>query len=140
MLPQSHLAHAHRFNANGVIYEQIVDFLDVYARQVRANVLVFNFRGVGGSTGWPYVASDLTEDGVAVTKYILSKGVSESDITYHGHSLGGAVAADTHRRFPKTKCVSDRSFSSMSTEAAVMMKTPLGTVLGAALGMLLASA
>jgi hypothetical protein len=66
------------FNANGVIYEQawcfpvapsrvtcaqILDFLDIYSREIDANVIVFNYRGVGASSGWPNTAADLTSDG-----------------------------------------------------------------------------
>ncbi len=71
----------------------------------------FNFRGVGGSTGWPVEATDLSIDGHAMIKFLTDQGVNERDITLHGHSLGGAVAVDVARTHPSVKVISDRSFS-----------------------------
>ena len=52
-------------------YEQILPFLASYATALRANVLVFNYRGVGDSTGWPRRSSDLVLDGRAAIEYVV---------------------------------------------------------------------
>jgi hypothetical protein len=57
-----------------------------------ANVCSFNYRGVGKSTGFPRTVDDLVEDGTAVIKRLLKKGVRPENIVVHGFSLGGAVA------------------------------------------------
>ena len=46
------------FNANGVIYEQNLGFMLDYTQAVGANGLVFNYRGVGDSSGWPRLARE----------------------------------------------------------------------------------
>ena len=58
------------FNANGVIYEQILPFLQNYASRLNAHAIAFNYRGVGDSTGFPHVSEALKDDGRALIKYV----------------------------------------------------------------------
>jgi hypothetical protein len=59
------------FNTNGVCLEENLGFADVYARTIGANVLVFNYRGVGESTGQIIQFSDMLIDARAAFKYLL---------------------------------------------------------------------
>ena len=61
------------FNANGVVMEQILPFIAAYAQDVGVNAIVFNYRGVGASTGWPYTADLLTADGRAIVHYLTKQ-------------------------------------------------------------------
>ena len=82
---------------------------------MNANVLAFNYRGVGSSSGWPYTDADLASDGVAATRYIMqTHRVKEHDILFHGHSIGGAVAVQAAATFNHINVVNDRSFAFVS--------------------------
>eukprot|EP00051_Salpingoeca_urceolata_P006772 m.89620 g.89620 ORF g.89620 m.89620 type:complete len:395 (-) comp14979_c0_seq1:116-1300(-) len=121
-------------NANGVPYEQNLEFLATYSDAVGAHILTFNYRGVGSSSGWPHRAEDLVADGQAVLRHLVATGVPKSRITLHGHSLGGAVAAMLWEHHPEIKVINDRSFRSMHDEVDALLKIGLGNVMGIALG------
>lgn len=60
-------------NANGVVYEQNLEFALEYATALNANILVFNYRGVGESTGWPSTANNLADDAQSALLLLLTK-------------------------------------------------------------------
>lgn len=98
---------------NGSYYEFILDMLGKYATEVNTNILCFNYRGVGRSTGVPTSGTDLVDDARAVLQYIISKGVDMDKILIHGHSLGGAVGTLVRAQYPGP-LINDRSFSSLN--------------------------
>eukprot|EP01147_Barroeca_monosierra_P010055 gene10055-2227_t len=108
-------------NANGVPYEHNVDFLEMYSTALPANILTFNYRGVGRSTGWPLSSKDLVDDASAVVQLLVDSGVNPAHIILHGHSLGGGVAVHTARRHAEVKLIHDRSFRSMERAAQVIL-------------------
>eukprot|EP00730_Choanoeca_flexa_P016780 TRINITY_DN7997_c0_g2_i1.p1 TRINITY_DN7997_c0_g2~~TRINITY_DN7997_c0_g2_i1.p1 ORF type:complete len:391 (+),score=59.88 TRINITY_DN7997_c0_g2_i1:30-1202(+) len=109
------------FNANGVPFEQNLDMLAEYGAAINANVLTFNYRGVGDSEGWPFRAADLIEDGRAAMQHLLDQDISESYIIMHGHSLGGGVVGELAASFPQAIRIHDRSFKSLTLVAASFM-------------------
>jgi len=123
-------------NANGVLYEQNVEFAEAYCASLGAHAIIFNYRGVGDSTGWPYVSAMLGEDGVAVVEHAIQKlGVKEENIVIHGHSIGGGVLAFLTRHFKKCVFVNDRSFWDLGAEASILLRlTGLSNIMGAFLG------
>jgi len=111
-------------NANGVVYEDRLLRAHnlqkaLSARGWLCNMLVFNFRGVGHSTGRTLGAQSLVDDARAAIEYLLNKGVLEQDILVHGHSIGGAaavVACAQLKRSGKTHTpfvFADRTFDSL---------------------------
>ena len=83
-------------------YEQNVAFAAQYATDVGAHALLFNYRGVSASTGWPSRGNHLVEDGRAAIRYVMEEyGVDESQVLLHGHSMGGGVVAILGPEYPK---------------------------------------
>ena len=83
------------------------------------NILMFNYRNTGGSTGKPTSYKDLVIDGLAQIDYLLSQGVKPENITLYGHSLGGAVATEVAAHMhaqdkPAGRLFVDRSFTRIS--------------------------
>eukprot|EP00038_Savillea_parva_P018109 m.22439 g.22439 ORF g.22439 m.22439 type:complete len:413 (-) comp3986_c0_seq2:53-1291(-) len=128
----------HRFivwlNANGVLYEQNIAFAAHYATALNAHALLFNYRGVCESEGWPYESEKLAMDGRAAVGYVMTTyGTPEDHILLHGHSLGGGVVAKIAAEFPQCYKIYDRTFWSIESTAKVMVTKGLGRVMGALL-------
>eukprot|EP00041_Stephanoeca_diplocostata_P035283 m.1237475 g.1237475 ORF g.1237475 m.1237475 type:complete len:397 (-) comp24669_c0_seq8:3482-4672(-) len=118
-------------NANGVVYEQNLEFALEYATRLQANILVFNYRGVGESTGWPSTADDLADDARSALRVLLSKyGATEENIVLHGHSMGGGTIARVVRDYPRVRRINDRSFRTLAEEVSVLLRSGLGTFMG----------
>lgn len=119
-------------------FREILDFHETYANALGANLLAFNYRGVGGSTGIPTSARNLGEDGEIVVKYLFEQyHPAPSQVLLHGWSLGGGVAAHVGSSLLHSgPVISDRSFSSLSNVAAswVDKRTEFGSMIGGALG------
>lgn len=127
---------------NGQQWEQLLFILSHQARCLGANLLVFNYRGVGSSGGSARQASDLILDGEAAMDYLLQLAASNGRhdqtpaghrprvVLLHGHSLGGAVClavclsrrARAAARGVALAVLNDRSFSALS---AVVHSHPL---------------
>lgn len=113
------------FNANGIRYEEYglcKGLLDLKMWEKKEwNVVVFNYRGVGDSRGVATLPG-LVEDGSAVLKYVQKMfNVPLNQILLHGHSLGGGIASEVAALYPDVNYCNDRSFSSLSQQAAVML-------------------
>ena len=67
-----------------------------------ANLITFDYRGFGDSTGWP-TEQGIGEDAEAVWKWLLSNGVNHKQIILVGHSLGTAVATQLAARLSKSE-------------------------------------
>lgn len=84
------------------------------------NHFFWNYPGVAGSSGTAACFQDLVDAGYKETKTYIERHpeIKAQDITLHGFSLGGAVAAHVARRlydenYP-VKLVIDRSFASIT--------------------------
>lgn len=106
------------FVGNGMCYEHIIDDMKEDAEVLQANVVGFNLRGVGKSTGKAESKDDLVADGIAQVQRILDQGVSPQNIVLKGHSLGAGVASLVAQHFHQLgqpiNIFNSRSFSSIS--------------------------
>jgi alpha/beta superfamily hydrolase len=112
------------FCGNGTVYEDLLHEKRAIAENLNVNLLVFNYRSVGHSTGELLYGRQLTIDASSVIDYIKhQKGIKESDITLWGHSMGGGVAAAATKYYPQVKLINDRSYSKISS--VVPLLSPL---------------
>jgi len=128
-------------NANGVCLEELLlhsSIAQQYGGLLDASVLLWNYRGVGRSTGSSGSGSHLVQDATAVVQHLLDRGVQPQNILLHGHSMGGAVACVVAAQMKKPLAViSDRSFSSLKAVVkAHTRKGPLGAIICALVGAL----
>lgn len=104
---------------NGMCYEQIIDEMKTDAKELKTNVIGFNLRGVGNSSGKPHSKNDLVTDGIAQVQRLLDQGVSPQNITLKGHSLGAGIASLIARHFHELKqpinLFNGRSFSTLTS-------------------------
>eukprot|EP00040_Diaphanoeca_grandis_P006684 m.38317 g.38317 ORF g.38317 m.38317 type:complete len:436 (+) comp17886_c0_seq1:211-1518(+) len=101
------------FNGNAMLIEHNASELQILAHKLGANIVAFNYRGVGCSEGCPRNASDLVDDGTAVMDYLVQeRSVDPSRILIMGISLGGCVGACVRAipRFQHGPILVDRSF------------------------------
>lgn len=105
------------FLPNAANAESSLRYANYLSNELGVNVLVFNYRGVGDSTGFPTSADDLIQDGKACFEYLQKReGVDNLDkVCVYGHSLGGAVAAQVlaDEKYRNAHLIVDRSFSSL---------------------------
>ncbi len=122
-------------NGNAEFYECKLsrgsDFYEILS-QVNGNAIVFNYPGVGASSGLPnrqamakaYRAMlNLLED--------QNNGIGAKEIIGYGYSIGGGVQGDalkTHelKKDVKYVFVKSRTFSDLSTIASILTIKPLG--------------
>jgi pimeloyl-ACP methyl ester carboxylesterase len=106
------------FVGNGMCYEHIIDDMKEDANALKANVVGFNLRGVGLSTGKAKSKDDLVTDGIAQVQRLLDQGISPQNITLKGHSLGAGVASLVAKHFHQLKqpinLFNSRSFSTIT--------------------------
>lgn len=122
------------FNGNGAFYEWALEQSQQLAEDCQANMLVFNYRGVGESRGQVTQPEDLIQDGEACIQYLLSKGVREENIVIYGHSLGGGVGTQVAKMHEKVGLINDRSFGSLSAAIHTITKSRLLAYLAVSLG------
>jgi alpha/beta hydrolase fold len=105
------------FVGNDGYYEKIFEEMKKDACKLECNVIGFNFRGVGQSTGKPKSKKDLITDGIAQVQRLLDKGIDPENIILKGHSLGGAIATlvakHFHKHGKKINLFNARSFSTI---------------------------
>lgn len=103
---------------NGMCYEHIIDDMKEDAKALQANVVGFNLRGVGKSTGKAKSRDDLVADGISQVQRLLDQGVSPQNITLKGHSLGAGVASLVAQHFHQLgqpiNLFNSRSFSTIT--------------------------
>jgi len=76
------------------------------------NLLIFDYRGYGHSTGTPS-ETGLAHDADAALSWLHSRGWSQQSIVYFGRSLGAAVAVDLARRSPPAGLILETPFTSL---------------------------
>ena len=82
------------------------------------NVLIFDYRGYGGSDGVAANEADLYADGDAAVDFVMhKKGIRSEQIVLYGHSLGTTVVADVASRRTFGAVVLESGFSSASSVA-----------------------
>lgn len=132
------------FNCNFKCYEQLIQELQVDAKELETNIIGFNYRGVSQSksNAYPDIAEvnpttdharkfqDLVTDGIAQVQRLLDAGVSAENITLYGLSIGGAVAVFVAYYFYKLgspiNVFNDRSFSTMTNLLVGQIRTMSG--------------
>ncbi|KTD78368.1 alpha/beta hydrolase [Legionella waltersii] len=106
------------FVGNGACYKDIMDEMQRDANELKVNVIGFDLRGVGSSTGHAQSKDDLVTDGIAQVQRLLDAGVSPENITLKAHSLGAGVASLVAHHFLqqdiRINVFSSRSFSSIT--------------------------
>jgi hypothetical protein len=114
------------FMGNGEMLEGRVRYLAKLANNFNCNIVAFNYRGKGLSTGTASKAADLISDGKAVVNNILQKGVYPNKITLYGKCLGAGIATrvayDYHNLGIRLKVALGLPFSSLTSMVDGMYK------------------
>lgn len=114
-------------NGNAELYEFALDDSTRVGEDMQANVLTFNYRGVGESQGYPHKMDDLITDADTCVQYLLSKGVKEEDIIIRGHSLGGGIATKVASKYEYINLINTNSYGSISGVAKAHIRVPIIT-------------
>ncbi|CCW62125.1 unnamed protein product [Phytomonas sp. EM1] len=109
------------FGGNAEFLESSLFENSAFADQIRANLILFNARGVGRSSGCVSQLSDLVKDSLTVARHVVKRErILPSNLVLFGHSIGGALAAEVAAcGFPTSILVLDRSFSNFYDAAAL---------------------
>lgn len=79
------------FGGNGFLMVKSRPLIEAYAT-VPVNLLLFDYRGYGQSTGDPSVAG-IQEDALAAYQFARNLGGDDEQIYVHGHSMGSFLSA-----------------------------------------------
>lgn len=80
------------FGGNGFLLVKALPWIRHF-EQLPVNVLMFDYRGYGLSSGSPSVDGLINDSRSAFTYLTESQGVNEDSIILHGHSMGSFMAA-----------------------------------------------
>ncbi len=81
--------------------------------EMRLNVLIFDYRGYGGSAGRPSETGTY-RDAMAAWQYLeLKRGIAPGNIVVFGRSLGGAVAAQLAQQKAPGALILEATFTSI---------------------------
>ncbi|MET0316448.1 MAG: alpha/beta hydrolase [Rhodococcus fascians] len=92
------------------------------------DVLLFDYRGYGRSTGRPTEAGTYLDARAARTALLARDGVDPERVFYLGESLGGGVVVELATEFPPAGVILTSAFSSVRDVAKVhfrLLPTPL---------------
>jgi hypothetical protein len=106
------------FNDNESFYENQLINRQATGKDLDANALVFNYRGVGESRGVFSDINDLKLDAELCVRYLMSNGISEKNILFQGLALGAAVGMQLAALYEKIKITAIGCFSSLSKAAS----------------------
>ena len=121
-------------NGNGEFYEDKLysDEFGQILSQIHGNAIVFNYPGVGASSGLPNRQA-MAKAYRAILTFLedQEKGIGARQIIGYGHSIGGGVQGDalkTHKLKEGVKYVfiKSRTFSNLKTAASFLTCRPLG--------------
>ena len=104
------------FHGNAGNIAQRVAYLERFAEQTAARVLMPDYSGYGGNPGSPTEA-EVYLDGLAAYDHLAAQGVAASRMVLYGESLGGAVALAVAQERPVAGIVLQSTFSSASSMA-----------------------
>ena len=122
-------------NANGVCYEEVMEEIASAWGGV-ANILLFNYRGVGLSEGNPRVGDDLVDDGIGAVEYLRREyGADPDKVLIYGHSMGGGAGSIARTHYPNGPLVVDRSFASLTVTVGPHLIGFMAYVVGLAIGL-----
>lgn len=116
-------------NGNAELYEHSLFQSEQLAEDLQANVLTFNYRGVGESQGHPHKMDDLIADADTCVQYLISKGVKEEDIIIRGHSLGGGIATKVASTYEEISLINTNSYASIAGVAKAHIRVPVITTI-----------
>jgi fermentation-respiration switch protein FrsA (DUF1100 family) len=83
-----------------------------FFHELGCSIFIFDYRGYGRSQGRPS-EEGLYKDVEAAYKYLLSRGISASQIIGYGESIGGAVIVDLASREEMKAIILDSTLSSV---------------------------
>ena len=105
------------FHGNGGNLSVQADLMEPF-ETLGLQVLLFDYRGYGLSTGKPTEAG-LIADGLAAAQFVEKEmGVPPERIVYYGKSIGTGVAALVAARRPPARLILESSFDSMAAVGA----------------------
>lgn len=85
------------FNGNAMLAQHMLEHHEDLASRLQCNILAFNYRGCGESTGAPGSFCDLVVDGITAVEYCITRSSNSNDdsgkVLLMGVSLGGTVAS-----------------------------------------------
>jgi len=120
---------------NGEFCEDKLAYGDDFTQlltEVNGNAVVFNYPGVGASSGLPNREA-MAKAYRAILTFLedKKKGVGAREIIGYGHSIGGGVQGDALKTHKLKKdiqyvFVKSRTFSTLKIEASVLTNSPLG--------------
>lgn len=85
------------------------------AKKLGYNIVLFDYRGYGKSTGKIKNEEDLYQDAETVINYLIQqKKISLKSMIFWGEGLGGAVALEMAKRFPAKKLILESTFASLN--------------------------
>jgi hypothetical protein len=133
ILPK-HQKYIIHFLGNGMCYEQIIDDMKEDATRFQANIIGFNFRGVGQSTGKATSKNGLVTDGIAQVQRLLDQDVPPQNIILKGHSLGAGIATLVTQHFHQLRqpihVFNSRSFSNITNVLVGQIQKATSKILG----------
>lgn len=107
------------FNPNAALWQDMLPEMLSWAKDLKAKVVGFNYRGVGLSNSYPKNSLDLVADGIEVVEY--TKTQTQAPMVLYGRSLGGSIASYVaNHMYKKGSCPKlfvDRSFRKLSSAA-----------------------
>lgn len=115
--PERYVLYLH---GNADYVANLAGLAQLYRDELRADILVFDYRGYGRSEGSP-TESGLTLDGMAARKWLAHRSkVAESEIILVGRSLGGGVATTMAVETTPKALILQNTFSSLPDVAAYL--------------------
>lgn len=112
-VPRGSLLYLH---GNGGNIGHRIELVEVFHR-LGLNVLIFDYRGYGASTGRP-TEQGTYRDALAGWRYLTeTRHIPATDIYYFGESLGGSIAAWLAERHPPKALVLYATFTSVADMA-----------------------
>ncbi|HKL52440.1 MAG TPA: alpha/beta hydrolase [Wenzhouxiangellaceae bacterium] len=94
-----------------------LDSLEIF-HQLRLNVLVYDYRGYGRSTGKPGEAGVYRDAEAALEWMIREEGLAPEELVVFGRSMGAAVSARLAQKRPPACLVLESAFTSVPDRAA----------------------
>lgn len=117
------------FQGRGEYYESRFRSMARQAHSTGATMLGFNPKGFNNSSGHTKELSDLVEDGIAVVRFLLNKGVDHKNIVLQGNSLGAGIQEMVAEYFKLNhginfRQINSNSFKSLAAVVAGHYKVP----------------